>query len=87
MPQIPNNSYSNDSHGLPKKSTNIIPVKGTMNVEDITDDDMSIASPTLSARSPVSPVKEPKDYFSRSTPNNNVSKLIKVIVLVIPHFV
>lgn len=83
MPQIPsNNSYANDSY---KKSTNIIPVKGTMNViEDITDDDISVTSPTLSTRSPV---KDPKDYFNRSAPNdnklsnNNVSKLIKLIVI------
>lgn len=49
-----------------------------MNVEDITDDAASVTSPNLMTRSPVSPVKDPKDYFSRSTPNelkpyNNVT--------------
>ena len=55
-------TYSNNPQ--PSKSTNIIPVKGMINVENNIDDDNKYS------RSPISPVittKDPKDYFNRST--------------------
>lgn len=86
IPQIPQNStYNNNSNNTqpqPSKSTNIVPVKGMISVENLDkfSDDESITadrpygnkSTTTTARSPLSPVESPKDYFSsRSTTNNS----------------
>lgn len=66
IPKIPTSpTYSNNPQ--PSKSTNIIPVKGMINVENvennIDDDNKYSRSPT----SPIITTKDTKDYFSRST--------------------
>ncbi|OAD08691.1 hypothetical protein MUCCIDRAFT_76417 [Mucor lusitanicus CBS 277.49] len=69
IPKIPASpTYSNAPQ--PSKSTNIVPVKGMINVENVVDNDMEEEESKYN-RSPTSTVvaagKEPKDYFSRST--------------------
>ncbi|GAA5800586.1 hypothetical protein HPULCUR_006022 [Helicostylum pulchrum] len=71
IPQVPTtpSTYTNNStQPQPSKSTNIIPVKGMINVETM-DDEMGSVRSYGNMRSPVSPI-EPKDYFSRSIDNN-----------------
>ncbi|KAI8079233.1 hypothetical protein BDF21DRAFT_37761 [Thamnidium elegans] len=70
IPQVPiPSSYTNNStQPQPSKSTNIIPIKGMINVENM-DDEMGSVRSYSNMRSPVSP-SEPKDYFSRSMDNN-----------------
>ncbi|EPB89130.1 hypothetical protein HMPREF1544_03997 [Mucor circinelloides 1006PhL] len=68
IPKVPTSpTYSNNPQ--PSKSTNIVPVKGTINVENVVEND--IEEDDKYSRSPTSPAttatKEPKDYFSRST--------------------
>ncbi|GAN05354.1 cell polarity protein [Mucor ambiguus] len=69
IPKIPASpTYNNTPQ--PSKSTNIVPVKGMINVENVVDNDMEEDENRYN-RSPTSTVvagtKEPKDYFSRST--------------------
>ncbi|KAI8366300.1 hypothetical protein EDC96DRAFT_177793 [Choanephora cucurbitarum] len=72
VPQIPQ----------PSKSTNIVPVKGTISVENIaglSDDDYEEAAASYqekmnSARTPISP-SESNDFFSRSRKNSEVEKV------------
>ncbi|CAO3624788.1 unnamed protein product [Mucor hiemalis] len=99
IPQIPLNSTCNSNNNntqpQPSKSTNIIPVKGMISVENLDkfSDDESITADrpygnknVTTSRSPLSPIESPKDYFSRSTPNerpnnssnNNSAEMEKV---------
>jgi hypothetical protein len=60
---MPSSPYTNNQP-QPSKSTNIVPVKGMISVEDL-ENDHSYMSPTLSNN-------DTKDYFNnRSTPIDN----------------
>lgn len=89
IPQLPpNSSYNNNNNTQPQpsKSTNIIPVKGTINVENLdkfSDDDRGY-NKNNNSRSPITPTESPKDYFSRSVTSEkppNVSKILGILNL------
>jgi hypothetical protein len=103
MPQIPSSSLpgggggggynsNNQQAAQPSKSTNIVPVKGMISVENVLDTDYELSNTSpLDHRSYTnknrSPTEQTKDYFSRSTTTadksfNNVSNYChKVIVI------